>query len=109
MENAENNKKLILFLRDLAYNIENNKLSPLMLQQVGEFYMTYEMFSSGEQIEYENKIQNDEEFHPSDMLKFITLGWYIYQIILQENIGTEPDPPDLDLTDLDLTDLDNVD
>lgn len=73
----ESDKKLIPFLRELADNIENNKLLPTELQKIGEFFISYNCKK-----ELYSEENNSSEFSRKDLLKFITLGWYIYNCIL---------------------------
>lgn len=76
---TENNRQLVPFLRDLADSIESDKLSPKQLQLIGEFFMSYKLSE-------EKDIQTEEDnFDSTDVTKFITLGWYIYRILLSEH------------------------
>jgi len=70
------NKELILFLRNLADSIENDKLSSEQLQKTGEFFMSYKITEP----EY-----NEEEYIDMDIIKFTTMGWYIYCILLDND------------------------
>lgn len=79
MDNSS--EELIPFLRGLADSIENNNLLPTQLQHIGEFFMSYKFQEDNQ------NVYKDEEFDTNDVVKFLTLGWYIYRIILdkQEN------------------------
>lgn len=81
MENSYNNAdtQLIPFLRELANSIEANQLSPNKLKHIGEFYMNYTM---QEELSEE---KNDENFDDMDIIRFLTLGWWIYTHILKNN------------------------
>lgn len=59
-------KELPKFLRNLADSIENNTISEVELRKVSEFYMSL-LFSQ--------KIASSPE---KDHMKFLILGWYIY-------------------------------
>lgn len=73
---AENDRQLIPFLRNLADSIESDKLLPEQLQQVGEFYMAYMLSQET------RKPETDED--DFDIVKFITMGWYVYKMIQDE-------------------------
>jgi hypothetical protein len=73
--------KLPEFLRKIASDIENNTISEDELLQVSEFYMKNCMKncmkkSLADPVE---NISND------DVIKFTTLGWYIYKFLLEKN------------------------
>ena len=69
------NLVLVPFLRNLATSIETNKLSPEQLQNIGEFFISYEL---AEKKDSDIK----EDFDDMDIIKFLTLGWWIYTHIL---------------------------
>ena len=82
---SDNNNKLIIFFRQLANNIELNRLSNEQLMKAGEIFMDYQyadytsVFGSG--TEKENQ-------------KYLFTGWYIYLMlefnkIEKEQEGTE--------------------
>lgn len=74
--NDENNKKIINFLRNLANNIENKTIDDKLLQHIGEFYMS---------VLFKEEIDKvDSSIEEKDLVKFLTVGWYIYNIILKE-------------------------
>ena len=68
--------QLVPFLRDLADSIESNNIHNEKLKIVGEFFMNYKL-----QEELIDK-DSDKEYDDIDIIKFITLGWWIYQHIL---------------------------
>ena len=80
----DKNPDLILFLRNLADSIElfdreglsDNSINMDQLQKVGEFYMSYKMTQSE---------QKNIEYDTADVIKFVTLGWYIYCILLDKD------------------------
>jgi hypothetical protein len=74
---TENNKQLVPFLRNLADSVESNTISPEKLQYIGEFYMSCKFFD-------ENKTQETENDDSIDIVKFITLGWYMYKVLLSK-------------------------
>ena len=76
--NSETKQNLILFFKNMADDIENDKLTEKELRSSGEFYMSYLV---------QNEIDNDQNIHVSekDLIKFLFLGWYIYNILLKDN------------------------
>ena len=69
--------QLVPFLRNLADSIEKKELLPDQLQKIGEFYMSYEkeIYDSGD-----NSTEDS-----MDVVKFLTLGWYMYTHILKND------------------------
>jgi len=72
----ENNKKIIDFLRNTADLIEKNEINEQSFQLAGEYYMRHLC-----KTEIDNTNATLEE---KDLVKFLTVGWYIYNIILKE-------------------------
>jgi hypothetical protein len=72
----ENNKKIIKHLRNIADLIENNEIDEKTLQSAGEFYMKQLFIDEIEKTEC--------TIEEKDMLKFLILGWYIYNFIITE-------------------------
>ena len=88
--NEENDKKIILFLRELADSIENNELLPKQLHSVGDFYMCYKFqeqaIKDDDNYEEDNEDEgndNSTEFSDEDLYKFLIMGWYIYCCIVR--------------------------
>ena len=84
METSEDpNEKLIPFLRNLADSIEHRQLLPRQLQSIGEFFMSYQF--------QEQAVRDLDDSTPQrnyshrDLLKFLTLGWFVYCCILENN------------------------
>ncbi len=80
MSTLENNadEQLAPFLRQLADSIENNELSSEQIQQIGEFFMSYKIRNQSEE-------NNSEINNPSEFIKFLTLGMYIYRFVLNSD------------------------
>lgn len=78
--------QLVPFLRDLADSIESKQIHHEQLKRVGEFFMSYKL--QEEFIENDKDSDPDKEHEDMDIIKFITLGWWIYQHILS-NDGTD--------------------
>ena len=74
MENFNKNKELVLFLRNLADSVENNTITSEQSQKLGEFFMSFKMSQ-----------EQDKDCEPMDVIKFITMGWYIYSNILKDS------------------------
>jgi len=79
MENQTD--QLISFLKNLTSNLENNKLNEAQLKNVSEFFMSYQF---QEQSRIDNQENTPKEFNHQDLIKFLSMGWYIYNILLQE-------------------------
>lgn len=77
---------LIVFLRELAELVERDKISGSQLRCIGEFYMSY-LFK--EEVRRDNygtsrtrSCKNRSSHSKKEMEKFIFLGWYVYNKIL---------------------------
>ena len=70
----ENNKKIIDFLRNTADLIEKNEIDEQSFQLAGEYYMRYLCKTEIDEV--------DAKLEEKDLVKFLTVGWYIYNIIL---------------------------
>lgn len=66
----ENNKKIIDFLRQVANSIEQQDIDEKTLQNAGEFYIKNLFMKETEKV--------DCTLEEKDILKFLTMGWYIY-------------------------------
>ena len=75
--------KLITFLRDLTLSLENKKLCSRQLQRVGEFFMSYQFQEQAMQDKDESSPE-PVKFSHAELIKFLSLGWYVYQVILQD-------------------------
>ena len=80
MSTLENNadEQLAPFLRQLADSVDNNKLSSDQIQQIGEFFMSYKIRNQSEE-------SNSEINDPSEFIKFLTLGMYVYRFVLNSD------------------------
>ena len=66
-------KQLIPFLRNLANSIEQNSLDNKQLASISEFFMAW-------------KFKEDTgEYSKEELIKYLSLGWYIYTCLLKEN------------------------
>ena len=75
------NLQLVSFLRNLSDSIEKEELLPEQVQKIGEFYMSYEkeIYDSGD-----NSTEDS-----MDVVKFLTLGWYMYTHLLKNENTNE--------------------
>lgn len=78
--------KLVVFLRKLANSLEQKKINPEQTQRIGEFFMSYNFLDqidkhSTNKLDKEDK--NEEDISSDDFMKFISLGWYVYCVILK--------------------------
>lgn len=76
----EDNSDLSKFLRKLADDLDSNKLVPKELENIGEFYMSYQFKSQALKDDQNNEESLD--FNETDLKKFIIMGWYVYTCIL---------------------------
>jgi hypothetical protein len=72
-------EQLVPFLRNLANLVEKKQLLPEQLQSIGEFFMAYQFKSDTKQ-----DLNPKVKFAHKDLMKFITLGWYVYCHILND-------------------------
>ena len=89
----ETNERLIPFLRNLADSIESGTILPKELQRIGEFFMSYQFQKQADIDENEESTETDM-FTQKEIVKFLSLGWYVYQILLKNQ--TLPIDDDLD-------------
>ncbi len=78
---------LTLFLRQLADLVENDKMNGSQMRCIGEFYMSY-LFKeelkreSGTTRKRTTNCNHMSSHSKKEMQKFIFLGWYVYNKIL---------------------------
>ena len=70
------NTSLLDFIRNLATNIENNKLDTEQLVKVKDFKVFYEHVEQDD-----NTSEGKEEFDNAELLSFVVLGWYMYSMM----------------------------
>ena len=70
------NINLIYFLRNLADLIEKKQLNSIQTKSVGEFYMSYQF--------QEETLKENNTINDIDLIKFCSLGYYVYQKLLKE-------------------------
>lgn len=64
------------FLQDIAANYD--QLTPLQTKLITDFFYSFHFLESQGQ-------EGKEETDDKKMLKYISLGWYIYENLLQNN------------------------
>lgn len=77
------NERLIQFLKRLVTSLETQQVAPKQLRAISEFFMSYQ-FQSQLENDAEDS-EDDEEYSHENLIKFLTLGWYIYVHILRKN------------------------
>ncbi len=80
------NTILVSFLRETADSLENRTLSNPQLQRLSEFYMSY-LFA--QEIENDKKqtkrlSRKRRDMTNQDFMKFISLGYYVYNHIIDD-------------------------
>tara|TARA_Y100000389_G_scaffold205068_1_gene262674 strand:+ start:7960 stop:8220 length:261 start_codon:yes stop_codon:yes gene_type:complete len=81
---SSDDKKLIGFLKNLTTSLEDGKLCKQQVQRIGEFFMSYQFQESADR-DRNTTEQSPEQFSKEDMIKFLSLGWYVYQILLRND------------------------
>lgn len=80
----ENQKQLIPFLRNLADSIESSELKPKQLRSIGEFFMAYQFQEQAVKDMEEDGESDTPKFSQQELIKFLSMGWYVYQVLLKE-------------------------
>ena len=102
------NDELAVFFKDLARSLELNTLNQDQLKLISEFHMSYKFNDSVNPIPSQNQypsnnhVEDKDSFEGNEFMKFVSLGWYIYNHLIpqeqdQDNVSTQP------------TDIDDVD
>jgi len=77
-------ERLITFLRELTGSLERGELCQRQLQSVGEFFMSYQFQESAAQDSDESSPPSPR-FSQAELIKFLSLGWYVYQVLLRQD------------------------
>ena len=98
MSNSYNDvdAQLVPFLRELADSIESKQLPQEYLKRIGEFYMNYKL---QEELANNDKDNPDKELEDMDIIKFITLGWWIYKHLNNEDDNEDDNEDAIDKLD----------
>lgn len=70
IEQSNNDKMIIDFLKETITKIENNTLSADERFEVTEFYLRYHYYHI-----------NTDDIDEDKMKKYLSLGWYIYKLL----------------------------
>ena len=76
-------ERLTTFLRDLTGALERGELCPRQLQSVGEFFMSYQFQERAAQ-DSDESAPPPPRFSQEELIKFLSLGWYVYQVLLNQ-------------------------
>lgn len=76
----DNEAKLIPFLRDLANSVEKNQLNSDQLENIGDFFMSYQ-FQEQARKDNDETIPQVMQYSNTDLVKFVAMGWYVYQVL----------------------------
>lgn len=87
----EQGDELIPFLRKLADAIENRELAQPQLQSIGEFFMSYQFQEQAWKDTAGAIVDEEYNFSQKDLIKFVSLGWYVYQVLLRQDTLAVPD------------------
>lgn len=81
-----NNTALTTFLRETADSIERGDLKANELRSAGEFYMKQRFIRevNADDDGYSKPIGESGEFDMQELVKFLSLGWYIYCVLLKD-------------------------
>jgi hypothetical protein len=71
----EINKKLSDFFRQLADKIDNNELNNEALIQAFQMLVSWQ---------FNREYPDESMFSEAEMMKFFTMGWFVYEQILKE-------------------------
>lgn len=79
------NLQIVNFLRSLADDFENDQLDIHQQKLVSDFYMKY-------QFEQSSSLQSEsaDKSSPQDMMRFLSLGWYIYTQLIPKTRSKSP-------------------
>lgn len=72
-----NQQQLINFLRNLANDIENNNIENENLLKTSQFMMNFQFQNQQD--------EQSDDYSRDDMIKFLSLGWYIYTQLLNQD------------------------
>ncbi len=72
-----------IFLRDLADKLETNSLSESDSTQISEFFMKFNFLKHLDtEVEESTESTGEEHDMNGDILKFMSLGWYVYSHLI---------------------------
>jgi hypothetical protein len=78
----EHRKKLAIFLRDIADQLETDTLNKPLTRHTSEFFMSYQFI---DQATRENQVQEAmPHVSTKELVKFLFFGWYCYKVLLAD-------------------------
>ena len=80
-------QSLLTFFKNLTCSLERGELCQRQLSTLGEFFMAYqfqEQVHKDNQTDSEETQKDREDYTRSEMIKFLSLGWYVYQFLLRD-------------------------
>lgn len=80
----EQTDELIPFLRKLADSLEKKELAPQQLKSICDFFMSYQFQEQAFKDFDDSGNDGEVTFSQQDLIKFVSLGWYVYQFLLKE-------------------------
>lgn len=82
MSQREKNKH-IFFLENLLLKLKNDQLSFNEKRQLSEFYIK-SMFERNQS--NQSNESNEEKKNSDNFYKYLSMGWYIYEFLINDNI-----------------------
>lgn len=76
-----NESELVKFLRDLADSLEKKELSNNKIKLISELYISYNF---EEELDRQNTSNTKKDFEEEDLVKFISLGYYVYTHLIEK-------------------------
>jgi|APSaa5957512535_1039671.scaffolds.fasta_scaffold272142_1 hypothetical protein len=76
----DNETKLIPFLRELANSVETNQLNNDQIENIGDFFMSYQ-FQEQARKDGDETIPPVIQYSNAELVKFVAMGWYVYQVL----------------------------
>jgi hypothetical protein len=92
----DSDKQLAPFLRELADSVDSKELEKDQLKCIGEFFMSYKFYEKRNGLDKKEDEEDEEEM---DVVKFITMGWWVYTQILKDEKDKKDNNPDPPITD----------
>lgn len=80
----KNRMLLVDFLRNLATSIESGNALEVQIEKALNFFISYKFQEQSiKENDFRNRRQTEEkeEFNQEEIMKFLFMGWYIYQCL----------------------------
>lgn len=85
---ATPNEDIAKFLSDLSEDVRNEKLDASQIQLVGEFYLNY-LFNNDIRPSEPTTPDSSDCVDNNELIKFLSLGWYIYTFMVKDKTDTK--------------------